>query len=179
MSILDLVLLALLILGLVRGFINGLFVELASIVALIAGIYGAFNFSNYAASYFKDKVDWEENTINVVALVATFMAIVLLISLTGKVLTKIADFAMLGLFNKVLGAAFGGFKAVLILSVVLIIVDKMNADLVFIKEKDKEQSVLYKPVKSIVPSLFPHIIVNGKPIGDDVIEDDMNDSNLE
>src|SRR5690606_38328780 len=123
MSILDLVLLALLILGLIRGFINGLFVELASIIALIAGIYGAFNFSSYTASFFKNKVDWEENTINIVALIVTFISIVLIISLTGKALTKIADFAMLGIVNKILGSAFGGLKTALILSVFLIVVD--------------------------------------------------------
>ncbi|OYX23681.1 MAG: colicin V production protein [Flavobacteriales bacterium 32-35-8] len=175
MSILDLVLLAFLILGLVRGFINGFFVELASVVALIAGIYGAFHFSSYLASFLKDKVDWEENTVNMVALIGTFAIIVLIISLAGKALTKIADFAMLGLFNKIIGAGFGGLKAALILSAFLIILDKMNADILFVKEKDKEQSVLYNPVKSIIPSLFPNIIVNGKPIGEDLIEGEVNE----
>lgn len=171
MSVLDVVLLAIIILGVVRGFINGLFVELASVVALIAGIYGAFNFSRYAATFLKDKVDWEENTINIAALVITFVSIVLIISITGKAFTKIADFAMLGLFNKILGAAFGGLKTTLILSAFLIVLDKMNADILFVKEKDKEQSVLYSPVKSLVPTIFPNIIVNGKPIGEDPIDD--------
>lgn len=179
MSILDIVLLALLILGLVRGFINGFFVEVASVVALIAGIYGAFHFSSYLSSFLKDRVDWSENTVNIVALIGTFAIIVLIIALTGKALTKIADFAMLGLFNKILGAAFGGLKAALILSVFLIVLDKINADILFVKEKDKEQSVLYSPVKSIVPAIFPNIIVNGKPIGEDLIEDEMDDTNSE
>ena len=175
MSILDLVLLALLILGLVRGFINGFFVELASVVALIAGIYGAFHFSSYLSSFLKDKVEWEENTVNIVALVGTFVIIVLIIALAGKALTKIADFAMLGLFNKILGAAFGGLKAALILSAFLIILDKMNADILFVKEEDKEQSVLYSPVKSMVPTIFPNIIVNGQPIGEDLVEENINE----
>lgn len=179
MSILDVVLLALLILGLVRGFINGFFVELASVVALIAGIYGAFHFSSYLSSYLKDKVDWEENTINIVALIATFIIIVLIIGLAGKALTKLADFAMLGLINKILGAAFGGLKAALILSVFLIVLDKMNADILFVKEKDKEQSVLYNPIKNLVPRIFPNIIVNGKPIGDDLMEDELNETSSE
>ena len=175
MSILDIVLLALLILGLVRGFMRGFFVELASVVALIAGIYGAFHFSSYTASFFKDKVDWDENTVNIVALATTFIIIVLVIGLAGKALTKIADFAMLGLVNKILGAVFGGLKVALILSVFLIVVDKMNANILFVKEKDKEQSVLYNPVKALVPTIFPNIIVNGKPIGEDLIEDEVNE----
>lgn len=179
MSVLDVVLLALLILGFSRGFIRGFFVELASVIALIAGIYGAFHFSNYAASYLKDRVDWDENTINIAALVVTFAAIVLIIALAGKTLTKLADFAMLGLFNKLLGALFGGLKTALILSVFLIVMDKMNANIMFVTDKDKDQSVLYNPIKSLVPTIFPNIIVNGKPIGEDLIEGGMDDSNLE
>jgi membrane protein required for colicin V production len=175
MSILDLVLLALLILGLVRGFINGFFVEVASVVALIAGIYGAFHFSSYLSTYLKDRVDWSENLVNIVALVGTFAIIIIIIALAGKALTKIADLAMLGLFNKLLGAAFGGLKASLILSVFLIVLDKMNANILFLKEKDKEQSVLYNPVKSIVPGIFPNIIVNGKPIGEHVMYNEIED----
>lgn len=171
MGILDIALLVLLILGLVRGFKRGFFVELASLVALIAGVYGAFHFSNYAVTFFEERVDWDENTINIVAFVSTFIIIVLVIALAGKALTKIADFAMLGLFNKILGAIFSGLKVAVILSVVLIVLEKMNANILFVKEQDKEASVLYKPIKSIVPTIFPNIIVNGKPLGEDLIDE--------
>ncbi len=172
MSILDIALLVLLILGLVRGFSRGFFVELASLVALIAGVYGAFHFSNFAASFLKDRVDWNENSVNIMAFVITFVIIVLVIALAGKALTKIADFAMLGLLNKLLGALFGGLKVALILSVILIVLDKMNANVPFVKDADKQESVLYNPVKSLIPTIFPNVIVNGKPIGDDLVEED-------
>jgi membrane protein required for colicin V production len=171
MSILDIALLVLLILGLVRGFSRGFFVEIASVVALIAGIYGAFHFSNFASSFFKERVDWDENTVNIVAFVSTFIIIVLVIALAGKALTKIADFAMLGLLNKLLGALFGGFKVALILSVFLIVVEKLHANILFVKEADKQGSVLYYPIKSLIPTIFPNVIVNGKPIGEELNED--------
>ena len=172
MGILDIALFALLILGLVRGFKRGFFVELASLVALIAGVYGAFHFSNYAVTFFEERVNWDENTINIVAFISTFIIIVLVIALAGKALTKIADFAMLGLFNKILGALFSGLKVAVILSVVLIVMEKMNANILFVKEEDKKASNLYKPIKSIVPTIFPNVVVNGKPLGED-----LNDEN--
>jgi len=132
MSVLDIALLVLLILGLARGFSRGFFVELASLIALIAGVYGAFHFSNFAASFLKDRVDWNENSVNIMAFVITFVVIVLAISLAGKALTKIADFAMLGLLNKILGAIFGGLKVAFMLSVILIVIDKMNANVPFV-----------------------------------------------
>ena len=175
MSVLDIALLVLLVLGLARGFSRGFFVELASLIALIAGVYGAFHFSNFAASFLKDRVDWNENSVNIMAFVITFVVIVLAISLAGKALTKIADFAMLGLLNKILGAIFGGLKVAFMLSVILIVIDKMNANVPFVKEEDKQESVLYTPIKSLVPTLFPNVIVNGKPIGDDLNKEDTED----
>ncbi|WP_338355937.1 CvpA family protein [Yeosuana marina] len=172
MSVLDIALLVLLILGLVRGFSRGFFVEVASLVALIAGVYGAFHFSNFAASFLKDRVDWNENTVNIAAFAITFIIIVLVISLAGKALTKIADFAMLGLLNKLLGALFGGLKVALILSVILIVLEKLHANILFVKETDQESSVLYNPIKSLIPTIFPNVLVNGKPIGEDLIEED-------
>ena len=171
MGILDIVLLAMLIIGLASGFMRGFFVELASLVALIAGVYGAFHFSNYAVTFFEERVDWDENTVNIVALVSTFLIIVLVISLAGKALTKIADFAMLGLLNKIMGALFGCLKVAVTLSVFLIVLDKLNANILFVKEEDKAASVLYRPLKSVVPTIFPNVIVNGKPLGEELLDD--------
>lgn len=168
MNTLDILLLGFIILGLVRGFWRGLFVEIASLVALVAGIYGAFHFSDFAFNFLKEKVDWDEKTINIAAFISTLILIVFAVALAGKALTKIADFAALGLFNKALGALFGGFKIALILSAILIIFDKMNTTIPFTEEENKELSVLYTPVKSIVPLIFPNLIINGKPIGDDL-----------
>ena len=117
MNVLDIILAALLLFGLVRGFMKGLFVEVASLVALIAGVYGAIHFSNFAAEFLQSKTEWNEKTINITAFAITFVVIILTISLAGKALTKLADFAALGILNKLLGGVFGALKIGLILSV--------------------------------------------------------------
>lgn len=158
MGVLDIVILALLVFGLVNGFKNGFFVEVASLVALIAGVYGAIHFSNYAAEFLMDKVDWDEKIVNNTSFVITFIVIVLLIALAGKALTKLADFAALGILNKFLGSIFGVLKIAVILSVVLIIFDSINKTLPFTDKEDLEDSMLYEPIKSLVPGIFPLIL---------------------
>ena len=158
MTVLDIVLLVLLGFGLVKGFMNGLFVEVASLVALVVGVYGAIHFSGFAASFLENRVDWEEKTINIVAFAITFIIIVLVIYLAGKALTKIADFAALGLVNKLLGAAFGFLKLAMIASVILIIFDSMNKTIPIVDEKTVEGSMLYKPIKSLAPMVLPSIL---------------------
>jgi len=158
MSIIDIVLGALLLFGLIRGAMKGLFVEIASLVALVLGVYGAIHFSGFAAEFLESKVDWNEKTINIVAFATTFVIIVLVISLAGKALTKLADFAALGILNKLLGGVFGALKIGLILSVLLIVFNKMNNTLPFMEKEDLEGSMLYEPVKSIAPLIFPILI---------------------
>ncbi|NRB59775.1 MAG: CvpA family protein [Winogradskyella sp.] len=158
MSFIDIILGAALLFGLVRGIMKGLFVEVASLLALVLGVYGAIHFSFYAADLIQTKVDWNLKTINIVAFAITFIVIVFAISLAGKALTKLADFAALGMLNKLLGGAFGALKIGLILSVLLIVFNKLNNALPFLEDEDIEQSVLYSPVKSIAPILFPTLI---------------------
>ncbi len=158
MSIIDIVLGALLLFGLIRGAMKGLFVEVASLVALVLGVYGAIHFSGFAAEFLESKVDWAEKTINIVAFAITFVIIVLAISLAGKALTKLADFAALGIINKLAGGVFGALKIGLILSVLLIVFNKLNNTLPFMEQEDLDESILYKPVKSLAPMIFPNLI---------------------
>ncbi|MBT8246100.1 MAG: CvpA family protein [Winogradskyella sp.] len=158
MSIIDIVLGALLLFGLIRGIFKGLFVEVASLVALVLGVYGAIHFSYFAADLLESKVDWNEKTINIIAFAITFVIIVLAISLAGKALTKLADFAALGILNKLLGGVFGALKIGLILSVLLIVFNKLNNTLPFMEQEELEESILYEPVKSLAPMIFPILI---------------------
>ncbi|MCB0445775.1 MAG: CvpA family protein [Gelidibacter sp.] len=164
MNIIDIVLAALLLFGLIRGFMKGLFVEVASLVALVAGVYGAIHFSDFAASFLQDKTDWDEKMINITAFAITFVIIVLAIALAGKALTKLANFAALGILNKLLGGLFGALKIGLILSVILIVFDSLNSTLPLADKKDIDNSVLYKPVKSLVPMIFPSILDKKKTL---------------
>ena len=53
MNTLDIILSALLLYGLIRGFIKGFFVEVTSLVALAIGLYGAIHFSYFAGDFLK------------------------------------------------------------------------------------------------------------------------------
>ncbi|WP_375236285.1 CvpA family protein [Winogradskyella sp.] len=169
MSIIDIVLGALLLFGLIRGAVKGLFVEIASLCALVLGVFGAIHFSYFVSDLLESKVDWDEKTMNIIAFATTFVIIVLAISLAGKALTKLADFAALGMLNKLLGSVFGALKIGLILSVLLIVFNKLNKTLPFMEEDELEESILYKPVKSLAPMIFPTLIKSGEEL---VIEED-------
>ena len=162
MNTIDIIFGIILLLGFIQGFKKGLFVELASLVGLIAAVYGAIHFSHIAANWLAERTSWAEKVINLAAFAITFVIIVLIVSLAGKLLTKIANFAMLGIINKIAGAAFAVIKYAFLLSVVIMFLNEANERIGFVSEKAMEESILFSPVKSIAPALLPSILEKAK-----------------
>lgn len=158
MALLDIILGILLLLGLWKGFNNGLLIEVASIVALIAGIYGAIHFSYIAGDYLTEQMNWEERYINLTAFVITFIVIVIAVHFAGKLLTKVANIALLGLLNKIAGAAFGALKVAVILGAILVFFNRVNSNLKFVSEEAQNESVLFNPIKKIGAVVFDTIL---------------------
>jgi len=158
MNTFDVIIAALLIFGFIRGLMKGLFVEVASLLALILGVYGAIHFSYFAGDYLAEQVSWDARYVTIVSFAITFAVIVLAIALLGKMFTKIADFAALGFVNKLLGGVFGALKTGLILSVILLVFSKLNNTIPFISEEHKQNAILYEPVKNLAPTLFPNFL---------------------
>ena len=158
MALLDIILGILLLLGLWKGFNNGLLIEVASIVALIAGIYGAIHFSYIAGDYLTEQMNWEERYINLTAFVITFIVIVIAVHFAGKLLTKVANIALLGLLNKIAGAAFGALKVAVILGAILVFFNRVNSNLKFVSEEAQNESVLFNPIKEIGAIVFDTIL---------------------
>ena len=170
MNVFDIVIAALLIFGFVRGVLKGLFVEVASLAALIGGVYGAIHFSYFIGDFLKEAVSWDQEYVSLAAFAGTFITIIVTIALLGKMLTKLADFAALGVINKILGGVFGAIKIGLILSVIFIFFGKMNDTIPFVKKETLDESILYAPVKKIAPTIFPSIIKNE----DELVIPDLN-----
>ena len=154
MNFLDIVLGILLGLGLYKGLKNGLFVELASLIAIVAGVYGAIHFSYIASDFISQNIALSERFLKITAFLITFIAIIILVGLAGKLLTKIADFAMLGILNKIAGGVFGTLKVAIIIGAALLFFEKATASLTFINKDTMNESVLYHPIRDIGAFVF-------------------------
>lgn len=157
MSFLDIVLGGLLCYSLYKGIRNGLFVELASLLSLILGIYIAIKFSDVIKTILSGWVHWNPNTIQVIAFVLTFIVVVVGIYWLGKFLTGIADFAFLGWINSLGGGFFRVLKTVLIISVFLTIFEKINYHNYLAKKETLDKSLFFNPIQKISGFVFPSI----------------------
>ena len=158
MNYLDYILLMPVLYGLYRGFSKGLILELASLIALVVGIYGAMHFSSFTFDYLSNYIEIEATYLQLASYGLTFIIIVLVITLIGKIITFLIKMVALGFINRMMGAIFGGMKALLILSVILLFFDRLNKQFVIVKEEVLNTSVLYSPMLIQSQEFFPNVL---------------------
>ena len=117
MNYFDLILVLPIIYGVYKGFRRGLVLEFTSLLALVLGIYGASIFSKMTFEYLSNWLDIESSYLSVASYAITFISIVIIVSLGGKLLTLLLKMVALGFINRMMGAIFGGIKVLLILSI--------------------------------------------------------------
>ena len=161
MNFIDAIIIIILAFAVIRGFTNGLVKEVASLAALILGIWGAIKFSDFTAGKLYDYFNMTGKYVGIISFVVTFGIIAIVIHFIGVLLDKLLEAVALGFVNRLLGMVFGLIKSVLILSLRLAITicedlwDEQPFDNEF------EKSRLYNPISEIAPAIFPVIGKDG------------------
>jgi len=140
-----------------KGFTKGIVIELASLIALGLGVYGAIHFSNLLIPYIIDFGISEKYT-PIVSFAATFILILIVVHLIAKLITKLIDALSLSFLNKIGGALFGGIKGLLICTVIILYVNKLDQRISFLSSEMKEDSIFFKPMLEIGEGAFPKIM---------------------
>ena len=157
MNYIDIIIIVILALAMIRGFINGFVKELASLAALILGIWGAIKFSSFTAAKLYDMFDMTGKYVGIIAFIITFLIIVVVIHFIGLLVDKLMEAVALGFINKLLGIAFGLLKSVLIMSVIFMVLNAIDQHRPFLPKERIEKSMLYNPISDIAPAIFPII----------------------
>jgi len=157
MTWIDFVIVIILGISLIRGFTNGLVKEVASLAALILGIWGAIRFSYFTAAKLEEWFDMTGQYVGIISFLVTFGIIVVLVHLAGVVADNLVKAVSLSFLNRLLGIVFGLFKTVLILSVFFVILNAIDARRSFLPKEKIDESMFYNPISDIAPALFPII----------------------
>ncbi len=157
MSFLDIVLGSLLLYGAYNGLKKGLFVELASLISLVVGIFVAIKFSYLIRSIIESHVSWSPKMIEVTSFGLTFLVVVIAIHTLAKLFTSIADFAYLGWLNKLGGATFSVLKTVLMLSIVFNLFQKININNFIAKKETLDNSMFFNPIQEVSKFIYPSL----------------------
>lgn len=154
---LDLVLLALIGVGALRGFMTGASRQLVSTIGwLVAFVLGAALMGPIGATVV-ESLGASERTAPVVGFVVVFALALGAVAAIGHAFRKTLEAVKLGGLDKLLGAVFGGLKAALGLSVFLMVTGYSplpGGSPWLISEETRDQSTLYEPVQALAPAAW-------------------------
>jgi len=166
MNYIDIILGLILLFSAIGGYKNGLIAEVASLAALVLGIWGAIHFSDITTGLLIKYFDLKTDYLNIISFGVTFIVIVILVHIVGNVVSNMVDTIMPGIANKLGGMVFGLLRSILFLSIVLMVFDKIDEDVEILPKDAKTKSRMYEPIRNVAPSIFPFIDIwndNQKP----------------
>ena len=129
-----------------RGFKNGLIYEIASIAAIVLGVWFAYHFSDWLAVMLTDVP-----LAKPVAFILIFVSVLLLVHLAGKLVTKIVKLAIPGIIDHIFGLLFGVAKVVVVFSALFYAIQIIDPHGILLKKETTEKSITYPYIAPIVP----------------------------
>jgi len=157
MNYLDAILGIILIVSAINGFSKGFVEELAGLVALVLGIWAAIHFSDLVGEFLTTTFNMTFRHLHIVAFIVTFIGVVILVHIIGSIVNKMVKEIRLGFLNRLAGLAFGAVKGALILSVLLVVFDKIDKDVHIVSVETMAESKLYTPIRNFAPGIFPFL----------------------
>ena len=130
MSIADIILLILLILGTYQGFKKGFLMELITILSFVLAIIGGFKLLHIGMEYLSKMYDGFGTFLPFVAFIVIFVLIIFLVNATGAILKRIIDWTPFGIMDNVLGAIVGLLKWSLVIGVFFWVVDALSISII-------------------------------------------------
>ncbi|MCF6171909.1 MAG: CvpA family protein [Bacteroidales bacterium] len=153
-STIDIILLIPMLLFAWSGYKKGLIISLASLAALVLGLYFAFFFSDYAANLLTEHFTISKKYLAAISFVVTFVVVILAVTVLGNALHKIIDVLMLGFLNKAAGAVFGILKGALYMSILIFVINYFGVEQSLINKDSRDKSLFYEPVASVAPFIY-------------------------
>jgi membrane protein required for colicin V production len=144
----DIALIAIVLFGAYRGYREGFLLELFSLLGIILGILAGFKLMGLAMVHLSDRFNVDEKVLPYFAFAIVFIAVVIVVSIIGRLLKASIDKSFLGRIDAAAGAALGLLKVVFMLSVALWITDSLKLNL---PEKWTHDSLLFPYIAQFAP----------------------------
>lgn len=143
-----------------RGLTKGFVIMVATLAALLLGIWGAVHFSSITSDLLYRYLHLQTQYLSLISFALTFILIVIAVHLLARVIDKLLKAVALGFVNRLAGMVFGILKTALIISIILVVVNNIDKRVPFIPEEHKQGSLLYEPLSRLAPAIFPFLNFN-------------------
>ena len=156
MNPLDVVLLLLFIPGIIRGLTKGFLEQAISLIGIFAAIWVSLHFSPWLngvlAGFFPGT---PEKFLRVLSFVLLIVAVFLVVMLLSSILTRVAEAIALGWVNRLLGMVLSLGVSALVIGLLVVVVDALNARFGPINSPWFTESVLFPIFRDGANAIFP------------------------
>ncbi|MBT6214360.1 MAG: hypothetical protein HOI37_02310 [Cryomorphaceae bacterium] len=122
----DLLIIAIISFGVIRGYSKGLIIELSSFFGIFISFFISGNIDSLLSQQIIKFINLNLNLVNTISFIIIFILSYSLIIFFAKGFTKLAKIVYLGLLNSLMGGLFGGLKLLLILLILTKVVFSLN-----------------------------------------------------
>ena len=141
--------------GAISGFMSGFFKQLSSILGFILGLLAAYLLYESVAERLYPVITESMTLAQVLSFILIWLIVPIFFSIIALLFTNVFKALSLGWLNNLLGFILGGLKWILLLSVLINVLDYLDADNRLINKTIKKESLFYYPVKLIINNIFP------------------------
>lgn len=127
MNFFDIAIIIIISFCLIRGAFKGLIREVAGIVGVIAGFYGAYTYYKVIGPLFHQWISTPAYQ-NLIAFFLLFCLILIGVSLISTLIRKFLNLVFLGWVDRLFGLVFGVLKGILIVSILFIMITTFLPD---------------------------------------------------
>lgn len=153
MNYIDIIIILLLVGFGIGGWRKGIITEVATLLGLGFGLYGAFHFSDFTAAKLMQWIEINPKYLNVISFLVTFIVLAVLVNLLGRLVAKLVKSINLGFIDRIGGFVVGIAKGLLICSLLVMLLNTLQLKGI-VKDKAKQESVLYPYVEMAVPYVY-------------------------
>ncbi|MGL5786191.1 MAG: CvpA family protein [Bacteroidales bacterium] len=139
--------------GLFKGFVR----QLASLLALIAGMCVSYFWADKTLNFLQQLDLFSAELLRPASFIITFLITVLAVNFVAHLILKGINTIGLGSADKLMGAIFSVSKWVLLLSIILNLYQSIDQKGYFLSEEKRKKSYLYSPIQKVLPLCFPYV----------------------
>jgi membrane protein required for colicin V production len=150
MQSLDIVILLVLAGGLIRGFSTGVVRQVAGIVGIILTFVVAITLMRPVGLVVSASTGIPEGWAPIAGFLVIFLALQIMLFIAVRFIETVVGALRLTVVNRLLGSAFGAFKAALLLSVAFLVLSFAEVP----GRESRASSALYGPVASVLPGTW-------------------------
>jgi membrane protein required for colicin V production len=145
------------VIGVIKGLFDGLIKQATALAGLVAAIFLSGMLATALQPLLATVNVIPEHLAYPICYALSFLLIVVLLSLVGRLIRKIWKLTPFGCLDHVAGGVLGFVIPVVSLSLIFNLLIIFCRQIPVIQEETRKESVFFEKIVSIVPSLYPYV----------------------